>query len=95
MTEPDILDRAIHALKELQRVSWQKLADPLLTTFERRELRNHLKQSDGELRHYLELMSERVRFRTPVVEDVGDSLAKLNFRILPRSGASAGSMSPG
>jgi hypothetical protein len=71
MTEPDILDLAIHALKELQSASWQKLGDPLLTTFERCELRNHLKQTDGELRRYLELMSERVRFQTPAAEDVG------------------------
>jgi hypothetical protein len=82
MTEPDILDRNIQALKELQRAAWQDLTDPLLTTFERREIRNQIKQSDGELRHYLGMMSERVRFRARPAEDVGDSLAKLKFRIL-------------
>jgi hypothetical protein len=82
MTEPDILDRNIQALKELQRAAWQHLTDPLLTTFERREIRNQIKQSDGELRHYLGMMSERVRFRARPAEDVGDSLANLKFRIL-------------
>jgi hypothetical protein len=34
-----------------------------------------------ELRHYLEMMSERTAVRVPI-EDVGDSLTKLNFRLL-------------
>jgi hypothetical protein len=79
MSEPDILERNIHALKELQRAAWQQLAHPSLTTFERREVRNRIKQSDGELRYYLELMAERLRFPPQPAEDVGDSLAKLNF----------------
>jgi hypothetical protein len=82
MTEPDNLGRKIHALKQLQRVAWQQLASPSLTTFERHEIRNQIKQSDGELRYYLEMMSERTRFRAPPIEDVGDNLAKLNFRLL-------------
>ena len=82
MNEPDNLDRNIQALKELQSVAWQQLADPLLTTFERREIRNQIKQSEGELRHYLEMMSERVRFRVRRVDAASDSLAKLNFRLL-------------
>jgi hypothetical protein len=81
MSEPDNLGREIHALKEAQRVAWQQLAGSSLTTFERREIRNQIKQSDIELRHYLEMMSERASVRVPI-EDVGDSLTKLNFRLL-------------
>jgi hypothetical protein len=81
MREPDTLERNIHALKELQRVAWQQLAAPSLSTLERREVRNRIKQSDRGLRHCLEMMSERLRFRARPLEDVGDSLAKLNFRL--------------
>ena len=69
MTEPDVLSRKIHELKEWQRVAWRRVADPLLTAFERREIRNHIKESDGELRRYLAMMSERLRFRPRAVED--------------------------
>jgi hypothetical protein len=82
MTDPDILSRKIHELKDWQSVAWRRIADPLLTTFERREIRNHLKQSDDELRRYLGMMSDRLRFRTGSVENVGDSLAQLKFRLL-------------
>jgi hypothetical protein len=82
MTEPDFLGRKIHELKEWQRVAWRRVADPLLTAFERREIRNHIKESDGEQRRYLAMMSERLRFQARAVEDVGDSLVKINFRLL-------------
>ena len=59
MTEPDILSRKIRELKEWQMVAWRRVAEPMLTAFERREIRNHIKESDGELRYYLEMMSER------------------------------------
>ena len=82
MTEPDILSRKIHELKEWQRVAWQRVADPLVTPFERREIRNHIRESDGELRRCLRMMSERLRFQPRAVEAVGDSFAKLKFRLL-------------
>ena len=82
MTEPDILSRKIHELKDWQTVAWRRVADPLLTAFERREIRNHIKESNGELRHYLGMMSDRLRFRPGPAEVVGDSLAKLKFRLL-------------
>jgi hypothetical protein len=50
--------------------------------FERREIRNHIKESDEELRRYMAMMSERLRFPARAVEDVGDSLARINFRLL-------------
>jgi hypothetical protein len=54
----------------------------VVTPFERREIRNHIKESDGELGDYLGMVSERLRLRAPTVEDLGDSLAKINFRLL-------------
>ena len=82
MTEPGILSRKVVELKEWQRVAWRRVADPLVTEIERREIRNHIKKSDEELRSYLGMVSDRLRRRSRTVGDVGDSLAKLNFRLL-------------
>jgi len=82
MTEPDILSRKIKELTEWQRVAWRRVADPAVTQFERREIRNHIKESDEALRYYLGMMSERIRLQARAVEDVGDSFAKIKFRLL-------------
>jgi hypothetical protein len=82
MTESDVLSRKIHELKVSQASAWRRVADPLLTTFERREIRNQIKESQGELRRCLAMASERFRFQSRAVEDAGDSLAQLKFRLL-------------
>lgn len=82
MTQPDILSRKIDELKDSQTAAWRRVADPMLTAFERREIRNHIRASEGELRRYLGMMSDRLRFQARSVEDVGDSLASLQFRLL-------------
>ena len=82
MTEPDVLSRDIDALKERQRDAWRELASPSLTVFDRREIRNRIRQSEAEWRTYLTMVSERLHFRPRTVEVVGDSLADLNFRLL-------------
>jgi hypothetical protein len=82
MTEPDTLDRTIQALKESQRMAWQQLADPALTIFARRELRNEIRQTGAELRSCLQMMSERTRFRVRPTLDVEASLEKFEFRLL-------------
>jgi len=83
MSEADILSRNIHALKELQRAAWRNLADPALTIFERREIRNEIKHSDAELRSYLEMISDRSRFRErPVESGVAGGFGKFEFRLL-------------
>lgn len=82
MTEPDVLSSDIETLKALQREAWRELASPALTTFDRREIRNRIRQSEAELRASLKMMSERLRFRLRPVEEIGDSLANIEFRIL-------------
>jgi hypothetical protein len=82
MTESDVLSRRIHELKVFQAAAWRRVADPLLTTFERREIRNQIKQSNTELGRCLAMMTERLRFRPRAVEEPGDSLAELEFRVL-------------
>ena len=81
MTEPDILSRKIKELTEWQRVAWRRVADPSVTQFERREIRNHIKESDEALRYYLGIISERLGRQARTV-DVGDGLAKTKFRRL-------------
>jgi hypothetical protein len=85
MTEPGDLTSEINALKALQRDAWRELASPSLTIFDRREIRNRVRQSESELRTYLKMMSERLRFRPRPVEEVGDSLANIDFRLLAGS----------
>ena len=82
MTEPEILGRKINELKNWQVAAWRRVADPLLTAYERREIRNHIKASNTELRRCLGMMSDRLRFQARAVEDVSDSFANLKFRIL-------------
>jgi hypothetical protein len=82
MTEPDVLSRDIDELKALQRNAWRDLASPSLTVFDRREIRNRIRQSGLELRDNLQMMSERLRFRPRPVEVAVDSLANLSFRFL-------------
>ena len=79
MTDSDALSRDIHALKELQRVAWGQLADPSLTTFDRREVRNRIRQSEADLRTYLQMRSER-----PVqpIQNAGRRHAKPEFRLM-------------
>jgi len=82
MTEPDTLDHTIRALKQTQRMAWQQLADPTLTTFARRELRNEIKQSGAELRAYLQMVSERTRFQTRSMEGPAPAPGEREFRLL-------------
>ena len=82
MTEPDTLSLKITELKEWQSVAWRRIADPAVTPFERREIRNHIKESDEELRRCLAMMSDRLRFEARKVGDVGDSFANFKFRLL-------------
>jgi hypothetical protein len=82
MIEPDVLSREIDALKAQQRDAWRQLSSPGLTVFDRREIRNRIRQSELDLRDYLTTRTERLRFRSPPVEAIGNSLANINFRIL-------------
>jgi hypothetical protein len=82
MTDSDILSRDIHALQELQRVGWSQLASPSLTIFDRREIRNRIRQSEAELRTYLKMKSERARFTVPPQNADRRRVARPSFRLL-------------
>jgi hypothetical protein len=81
MTEPDVLSIEITALMAQQRVAWRELASPSLTQFDRRELRNRIKQGELELRDFLKTRTEQLRFRPRLVEAPADNLANIEFRL--------------
>ena len=82
MIEAEELDRTIGELKKVQRLAWRHLARSSLPAFERCELRNQMKHCDAELRHRLQIKSERFRFDASSVEEASDSLANLKFWLL-------------
>jgi hypothetical protein len=79
MTQPEILDQDIRALQELLRAAWRQLADPSLTPFGRRELRNQMKQYNADLRAHLKRAAERQPEQSAELER---SFAKPEMRIL-------------
>jgi hypothetical protein len=81
MTEPDVLSSEIGVLMALQREAWRELASPELTQFDRREIRNRIRQGEVDLRGFLNMRNARLRFQPRPVEAPIDSLATINFRL--------------
>lgn len=81
MIETDGLSSEITALMAQQRDAWRELASPTLTQFDRRELRNRIRQSEVELRDFMTKRTERLRFQPRPVEPSIDSLANIGFRL--------------
>ncbi|CAN7531886.1 hypothetical protein LJR220_004818 [Bradyrhizobium sp. LjRoot220] len=79
MNQPAIFDNDIRALQEWLRSAWKQLADPSLTTFMRRELRNQMKQCSADLRSQLQLEGTRQSEQT---RDRASSFSKPQLRIL-------------
>ncbi|WP_298112123.1 hypothetical protein [Bradyrhizobium sp.] len=82
MIELDVLSRQIDALMAEQREAWRQLAVPTLTAFDRREIRNRIRQSGIELRDHLKVRTERLSYQPRPAEPPTDSLANFNFRLL-------------
>jgi hypothetical protein len=80
MTGPDNLSIKIRELMDWQTVAWRRVADPDVTTFERREIRNHVKTCDDELRRCLAIRSER--FCARGAADVRGRAVDIKFRLL-------------
>jgi hypothetical protein len=55
----DALDQDVQALKEWLRSAWRQLAQPSMTRFDRRELRNYMREAEAAL----QIASERVAVR--------------------------------
>ena len=79
MNQPVIFDNDIRALQEWLRAAWQQLADPSLTTFTRRELRNQMKQCSADLRSHLQ---KAAASQPPPIPDSAPTFRKPELRIL-------------
>jgi len=80
MNDAGALAHEIEALTAIQREAWRELASPRLTAFDRRELRNRIRQSEIDLRHFLDIRTERLRFRPRPAAPVRSTLENLEFR---------------
>jgi hypothetical protein len=76
----DTLDQDVQALKDWLRSAWRSLASPSITPFERREIRNYMKEADAALRAGLQKVAARDRGRKEGVANY--SWAQPDFRIL-------------
>ena len=83
MTDLEVLDRSINDLKEWLNAAWRQLARPSLTKFERRELRNEMKQCNFELRRCLELVrGERANRQKQAAADQRSHIIHVDFRLI-------------
>jgi hypothetical protein len=72
MIELEALTRSINGLTELLRVARSDLANPILTSFERRELGHQIDRYSVELRRHLLLIeAERGRVRRELLKQSG------------------------
>jgi len=74
------LDEDVRALKEEIRGAWRRLADPALTSFDRRETRNWMKQAELALSAGLKHIADRARSRREV--ETAKLAKRLDFRII-------------
>ncbi len=78
----EILDQDVHALNEWLRSAWRYLAQPSLTRFQRREMRNQMKQAEHALRIALEQKSTREQARNSELRLTRPPPKKPDFRLL-------------
>jgi hypothetical protein len=81
MTEREI-QHHIATLQSWLAGAWRRLSDPAITTFDKRELRNQMKQADAALRRYLALSSELRSGRNSPASVDARAFAKLDLRFL-------------
>jgi hypothetical protein len=77
----ETLDEDVHALNRWLRGAWRCLADPSLTSFERREIRNYMKDAEIALQAGLKRIWDRETARRKAERAVSDN-RRLDFRIL-------------
>ena len=81
MTEPEIRNH-IATLQRWLVGAWRRLGDPSLTVFDKRELRNQMKQADLALRQCLALLSEQKTVQKTKARSDGRTFAKPDLRFL-------------
>jgi hypothetical protein len=77
----DNFDNDVRALKEFLQGAWRFLADPSSTRFDRREIRNRMREADVALREGLKTIASRERARRDAERAIATG-PRLDFRIL-------------
>jgi hypothetical protein len=75
------LDRDVSILKVWLCDAWQRISDPAITAYERREIRNYMKEAEAALRSGLKRMADRERARRNT-ERASVANGRPEFRIL-------------
>lgn len=81
LTMASTLDEDVRDLKNWMRTAWRRLADPALTSFDRRETRNYMKEAELALAAGLKRVEDRERARRDA-EVARDTKKRLDFRII-------------
>jgi hypothetical protein len=77
----ETLDRDVLALKGWVRSAWRQLADPSLTPFDRREIRNYMKEAEIALRAGIKRIADGEKAQRDAERAVSGR-RRLDFRIL-------------
>jgi hypothetical protein len=77
----DVLEQDVQALKEWLRSAWRQLAQPSMTRFDRRELRNYMREAEAALRTGFEKLAEK-ESRLEVYNTAASTLPVPDFRFL-------------
>ena len=75
------LDKDVRTLKDWLRSAWGYLADPALTSFDRREIRNYMKEAELALGAGLKRIKDREQARRKT-ESALNTNRRLDFRII-------------
>lgn len=75
------LDRDVSILKVWLCDAWQRISDPTITAYERREIRNYMKEAETALRSGLKRIADRERVRRNT-ERASVASGRSEFRIL-------------
>ena len=78
----DDLEQDVQALKEWLRSAWRQLAQPAMTRFDRRELRNYMREAEAALRKGFGKLVEEERIKLEVYNVGSSTLTVPDFRIL-------------
>ena len=79
MSEPEIQNQIV-TLQRWLASAWRRLGDPSLTPFDKRELRNQMKQADLALRQCLTLSSELKSAQRTKGREASRTFAKPDLR---------------
>ena len=77
----DNLHRDVDDLKQWLRFAWARISDPAMTTFERREIRNYMKEAELALRVGLKRIADQEAAKRALGKGVVNR-QRPDFRIL-------------